>query len=359
MIEEWKDRWSERNDRMARIGEIDAILPVDDEIAWLIVVLAIEQGVDRNSAPVGSELDEPPPAFLRAVHFAVRAEGEAVDPVGVTAKLGDRLADMIEPKQPALVHRAEEHLAVDAIPDDAASRPLERPGNEFELPSHHLLLPDRHPGNVEACTKHGVIRCHIERAPIVVAPGDVGGVPARDEQPAEQCTLWIDDVHAAGPGAIDIALLVALHPVGHSRFAAGELMEKAAFADAAIRRNVEGTDVRHPRVIDVENLLVRAEAEPVGINGILDRELDLALRREPEHRLDVEMALHIFADHARDDETTSGIGPVHRAVGAHDDVVGAVEFLALPARRDRSERAVMLYAPDRALRPAGDHQPPF
>src|SRR5262249_14236858 len=162
MIEEWKDRWSKRNDRMARIGEIDAVLPVDDEIARLIVILAIEQGVDRNSATVGSELDEPPPAFLRAVYFAARTEGEPVYPVGVTAKLGDCLADMIEPKQPPLLHRAEQHLAVGTVPDDAASRPLERPGNEVELPSHDLLLPDRHTGNVEAGTKHGVIRCHMK-----------------------------------------------------------------------------------------------------------------------------------------------------------------------------------------------------
>src|SRR5262249_4679998 len=185
MIEEWKDRWSKRNDRMARIGEIDAVLPVDDEIARLIVILAIEQGVDRNSATVGSELDEPPPAFLRAVDFAVRTEGEPVYPVGGTAKLGDCIADMIEPKQLPLLHRAEQHLAVGAVPDDAASRPLERPGNELELPSHDLLLPDRHTGNVEAGTKHGAVRCYIKRAPILGAPRRIwrgcatGGRPGR------------------------------------------------------------------------------------------------------------------------------------------------------------------------------------
>src|SRR5262249_49296626 len=241
MIEEWKDRWSKRNDRMARIGEIDAVLPVDDQIARLIVILAIEQGVDRNSATVGSKLDEPPPAFLRAVHFAVRTEGEPVYPVGVTANPGALLPEMIHPKRPPPVPRAEQPLAGGHVPDDAAGRPLERPGNAFELPSHDLLLPDRHTGNVEACTKHGVICCHVERAPIVVAPGDVGGVPSGDEQPAEEGTARIDDVHAAGPGAIDIALLVAFHPVGPSRFAARGLMEQAAFADAAVRRNVEGT----------------------------------------------------------------------------------------------------------------------
>ena len=183
--------------------------------------------------------------------------------------------------------------------------------------------------------------------------------PPGNEQPAEQFAARIDDVHAARAGAVDVALLVALHAVGDAGFAAGELVKQAAVADAAVGRDVEGADVRHPRVVDVEDFLVGAEAQPVRIDGVLDRELDLALRRQPEHGLDVEMALHVLADHAGDDEPAGGIGPVDRAVGAHDDVVRAVEFLALPVRRDGGERAVVLDAPDRALRPAGDHQPAF
>ena len=58
---------------MTRVGEIEPALPVDDEIARLIVILAVEQGIDRNGTPVGRELDEPPSALLGAVHFAVRA----------------------------------------------------------------------------------------------------------------------------------------------------------------------------------------------------------------------------------------------------------------------------------------------
>ena len=135
MIEKREDRRPERNDRMARIGEIESALPVDNEIARLIVIFAVEQGVDRDGPPVGRELDEPPSALLGAVHFAVRAEGEAIHAVGIAAKLSDFLAGMVEPEQPAFVDRAEQHLAVRGLPDDAAGRALERPGNEFELPS--------------------------------------------------------------------------------------------------------------------------------------------------------------------------------------------------------------------------------
>src|SRR5215471_10037597 len=104
--------------------------------------------------------------------------------------------------------------------------------------------------------------------------------------------------------------------------------------------------MRHARIIDVEDSLVRAEAQSVGIDGVFDGEFDLALRREAEDGLDVKLALHVLADHAGNDEAAGGIGPIDRAVRAHDDVVWAVEFLALPARRKGRERTVMLDAPD-------------
>src|SRR5262249_31631840 len=149
--------------------------------AWLVMILAVEQGIDRNRAPIAGKFDEPSSAFLRTVEVAARAEREAVYPVDVPAKLRDRLADMIEPEQPALVHRAEQQFATTAVPDDAAGWSLERPGHQLEAPirSHKLGLPDRHAGNGQPGAKYAVVRRHIERAPIVVAPCDVAGMPAR------------------------------------------------------------------------------------------------------------------------------------------------------------------------------------
>ena len=86
MIKERKDRWPERNNGMEWIGEIDAVVPVDDEIARLIVILAIELGIDSDGATVRSKLYEPPPAFLRTIQLAVWAKCEPIDPVGVPAK---------------------------------------------------------------------------------------------------------------------------------------------------------------------------------------------------------------------------------------------------------------------------------
>src|SRR5262249_48693645 len=96
MIEEREDRRPERNDGMARIGEPDPPPPVDRDIARLVVILAVEQRIDRNGAPVGRELDETPTALLRAVELAVGTEREPVDAVGVAPQLRDRLAHVIE-----------------------------------------------------------------------------------------------------------------------------------------------------------------------------------------------------------------------------------------------------------------------
>src|SRR5262249_50907274 len=95
------------------------------------------------------------------------------------------------------------------------------------------------------------------------------------------------------------------------------------------------------------------------IGHVLDDEVDLALRGETEHALEVELALHVLADHSRDHEPAGRVGPVDAAVRAHHDVVWAVELLALVVGRGGGERAVMLDAPDRALRPARNVEPAF
>src|SRR5262245_58251836 len=123
---------------------------------------------------------------------------------------------------------------------------------------------------------------------------------AWNAQPADQPAVRVDDVDAAGTGAVDIAFLVALHAVGDAGLAAGELMEDAAVAYAAVALDVEGADEAEPGVVDVEGRFVRAEAQAVGIDRVLDHEPHLAPGRQAEHRLDVELALQVLAHHARD-----------------------------------------------------------
>src|SRR5215475_14248382 len=67
MIEERKDRRPEWDDRMTRVGEVEPVLPVGGQVARLVVILAVEQRIDRYGAAVRRELDQSPPALLRAV----------------------------------------------------------------------------------------------------------------------------------------------------------------------------------------------------------------------------------------------------------------------------------------------------
>src|SRR5262245_18724232 len=152
------------------------------------------------------------------------------------------------------------------------------------------LLPDRDAGNLQPRAEHEVIGRDVERAPVVVAPGQIGGV-AGNAQPSDQLAVAVDDMDAAWPGTVDVALLVALHAVGDAGLAAGQRVEDAAVAQAAVAIDVEGADETEPRVVDVEDRFVRAEAQAVGIDRVLHRELDLALRCEPEHGLDIELSL--------------------------------------------------------------------
>src|SRR5215472_17408275 len=114
MFEEWEDRGAEWNHGVTRVGETDAVLAIDDEIAWLIVVLAVEQGVDRDGAAVRREFDQASAALLRAVDFSVRSERQPIRPVGIAAKLRDRAVVGVEPEQLAFVDDAEQQPAAAA-----------------------------------------------------------------------------------------------------------------------------------------------------------------------------------------------------------------------------------------------------
>src|SRR5262245_56041971 len=125
------------------------------------------------------------------------------------------------------------------------------------------LLPDRDAGNLQSRAEDEVVGRDVERAPVVIAPGQIGGV-AGNAQPSDQLSVPVDDVDAAGTGAVDVALPVALHAVGDAGLAAGERVEDAAVTHAAVAIDVEGADEPEPSVIDVEDRFVRAEAQAVG-----------------------------------------------------------------------------------------------
>ena len=101
-----------------------------------------------------------------------------------------------------------------------------------------------------------------------------------------------------------------------------------------MRERAVGGDVEHPDegpggVVDVEPALVGREAQPVRLVELapVDGEVELAVRRHAEHPLPPELARALDAVVRHPSEPR--VGEVDGAVGAHADVVGAVELLAL------------------------------
>ena len=143
----------------------------------------------------------------------------------------------------------------------------------------------------------------------------------------------------------------SLHPVDEAALrevaVADVLGEHAAVGERVVRPDIEHADVRAIGVVDVEQRLVRREAQPVRLLEVVDEQLDLAAaRREPVDALEVEvlLALEPEARHA----PVGRVGEDDRPVARDDDVVRAVQLLALPVRGERLARSVRLLADDRA-----------
>ena len=113
------------------------------------------------------------------------------------------------------------------------------------------------------------------------------------------------------------------------------------------RPDVEHADVGPRRVVDVEQRLVRREAEPVRLLEVVDEQLEVAPAcRQPVDALKVEilLALEPEARHA----PVRRVGEDDRPVARDDHVVGAVQLLALPVRGERLTRSVRLLPDDGA-----------
>ena len=171
----------------------------------------------------------------------------------------------------------------------------------------------------------------------VAAPGEVADDLGHLDH-AEVLAGRVDDPDAAGPGHPDVAALVALHTVG--RAVVDLAVADVAEEQPAVRQRAVGADVVHPdprvrRVVDVEQRLVRREAEPVGHLELVlaDDQLELTAGRDHVHALEAELALALDAEHRH--PPVPRVAEVDRPVRAGDHVVGAVELLAAEVRRDR------------------------
>ena len=165
--------------------------------------------------------------------------------------------------------------------------------------------------------------------------------------------LGADHPDALRAGDPDVAALVALHPVGDALLdhaGADALEEHAPVRERAVRVHVPDLDVRPRRVVDVEQRLVRREAEPVRhveLVSVDDRARGRpGRRRAGSGRRPASRAPGSRSMPEAGEAPVPRIGEVDRAVRADADVVRAVELLALVVVGEQS----------RARRPAARAQ---
>src|SRR4051812_4916024 len=200
----------------------------------------------------------------------------------------------------------------------------------------------------------------VELVPVVASPVEVAGVLG-DLDHAEVLRLGADHPDPAGPGDVDVAALVDLHPVGDSLLdhaGADVLEEHAPVGDGAVRLTVEHADVSSRRVVDVQERLVRGETEAVRLLEVVDEELRVAAAgSDPVDALEAELALPLDAEHGH--AAVPRIAEVDGAVACFDHVVGAVELLALVVGGDHvaaTPGPVRIHAHERARRVLADEQ---
>src|SRR6266511_888731 len=194
----------------------------------------------------------------------------------------------------------------------------------------------------------------VELGPVVAPPVEVPGVLGHLDH-AEVLRLGTDHPDPARPRHVDVAALVALHPVRDpllDHAPADVLEEHPPVCDRAVGLRVEDPDVRPRRVVDVQERLVRREAEPVRLLEVVDEELRVAAAGpDPIHALEAELAVALDAEHRH--APVPRVAEVDRAVVRDDHVVRAVQLLALVVGGDdfpAAPRAVRIDAHERAGR---------
>src|SRR5512146_316719 len=116
-------------------------------------------------------------------------------------------------------------------------------------------LPHRYTGNLHPRAVNRVVGCHIERAPVLIAPGEVRAVPWNFQSP-EKPALRVDHVHAARSRAVHVAVDVDLHAVSHAGLGTAQLVEQTAGPDASVGVHVERANDAEAAVVHIKHFLV-------------------------------------------------------------------------------------------------------
>src|SRR5271166_2147013 len=169
-----------------------------------------------------------------------------------------------------------------------------------------------------------------QRAEARAAPGEIGDFFG-DEKLADQRARGRKNPDAARRRHPDVSGGVAFHAVRDAglRLGADAGGEDLPSRERAVGRHREAADERLFGVVDIEPFLVGREAEAVRLVEQIaaDEEVQGSVWRHPVDALEAEVARAFDAEarHA----AIPGIGEIDRTVGAHTDVVRAVELLAL------------------------------
>lgn len=99
---------------------------------------------------------------------------------------------------------------------------------------------------------------------VVVAEGEVAGF-FRESDACNAPAIGQEDVDAAWPAAVHIALLVDLHAIGHAGLVARCLGELSTGADRSVGPHVVDVNDFARTVVHIQTPFIRAETKSVGL----------------------------------------------------------------------------------------------
>ena len=165
-----------------------------------------------------------------------------------------------------------------------------------------------------------------------------------------------EDPHAAGTGAVHPAFRIDFHAIRHPVLGGGHATEHATVAQGAVGRHVISLDelvlldLAVPVLVGpfsklagvgrVQHRLVGRESDAVGEIDVVGAYVNGTVRRNSVNGTGPLDLLLGFRNPA------ARVGKVDAAVAATDDVVGAVEALAVPSISHHVDGAVRLHARD-------------
>ena len=179
---------------------------------------------------------------------------------------------------------------------------------------------------------------------------------------SELLAVGREDPHALGACDVHVASFVELHPVDELTARqvprADSLGEDATVRESVVGADVEDSDVRVHRVVDVQLRFVGREAEAVRLGEVVDQELQVAtIGRKAVHALEVELLLTLEPEPSH--SSVRRIGEDDRAVDCHDHVIRAVQFTLAPVGGECLARSVGRLAHEGARDVLADDQVPM